>query len=39
MEQRILLTDLKNYERRDYEEKLQAIAEIAQMCQEEGVYD
>jgi excisionase family DNA binding protein len=39
VERRILLSDLKEYERHDYEEKLQAIAEIAQICQEEGVYD
>jgi excisionase family DNA binding protein len=39
IERRILLSDLKEYERRDYEEILQAIAEIAQICQEEGVYD
>jgi excisionase family DNA binding protein len=39
IERRILLSDLKDYERRNYEEKLQAIAEIAQICQEEGVYD
>jgi excisionase family DNA binding protein len=38
-ERRILLSDLKDYDRNRHKEFLDAISEIAQICQEAGAYD
>jgi excisionase family DNA binding protein len=38
-ERRVLLSDLKDYERNRHTEFLGVIAEIAQICQEAGAYD
>jgi excisionase family DNA binding protein len=38
-ERRILLSDLKDYERNRHKEFLDVLSEIAQICHEAGAYD
>lgn len=39
MDQRILFSDLMAYKRHQDEEMLKALAEIAHVCEDEGLYD
>jgi len=39
MDQRILFSDIMAYKKHQDEEMLEALAEVAQMCQDEGAYD
>jgi excisionase family DNA binding protein len=38
-DQLILFTDLLEYKKRRHEERMQGLAEILHMCQDEGIYD